>query len=235
MTVFKDSDLEIIKNNLDLPPKDILPLLEGDYTAIQITKKKTYLKHKDKNLNRMAEYRKTPKFKEAQKKWRENNKESERQRQKEWREKNHAYDIQRRRDYRKVLKEKYHIPDRWGGKGQALVQGYAEEILSCKALTEYSFDWLISSKGYLMPVDIYFPEYNLIIEYNGQQHYKPVDFGGGKEDAKLKFKAQVERDKLKYKLIKEHNINLLVIPFNMGKTKIQSLITEIKRGCDANE
>lgn len=235
MAVFTDRDLKIIEDNLDLSPKDIIPLLEGNYSSVQITKKKNYIKNKEKYLKQMTNYRQTSNYKKSQKKWREANAEYNRQRNKKWREDNHSYDLQRRRDYRLAIKEKYNIPDRWGGKHQALVQGYAEEILNCKAKVEYKFEWLISDKGYAMPVDIYFPEYNLIIEYNGQQHYMPIDFGGGSDDAVTKFKSQIKRDKLKYRLIREHKIQLLVIPYNMGKIKIQQLILEIKKGCDANE
>jgi hypothetical protein len=30
-------------------------------------------------------------------------------------------------------------------------------------------------------LDIYFPKYNIAVEYNGQQHYYPVEFFGGEK------------------------------------------------------
>lgn len=235
MRAFTDHDTKIIEQNMLLKPKQLMELLEGDYTSEQITKKKNYIKNKVKYLKNMESYRKTESFKTSQKKWRTNNLDKEKLRHKKWRLENHDYDVQRRRNYRKALKEKYNIPDRWGGKGQALVKGVAEEILESKALEEFSFDWLVSTKGYLMPVDLYFPDYNLVIEYNGQQHYFPVDFGGGEEDAKRKFESQKARDRYKYKLIREKGINLLVVPYNLGMTKLRSLIYMIREERDKYE
>lgn len=45
-----------------------------------------------------------------------------------------------------------------------------------------------------LPFDFYLPNYNLCIEYDGQQHYEPK-FGYNKED--VRFKMQQENDKIK--------------------------------------
>lgn len=52
----------------------------------------------------------------------------------------------------------------------------------------------------------------LLIEYQGIQHEKPIDFSGKGQDFSLKsFKLQQEHDKRKREYAKEHNINLLEI------------------------
>lgn len=71
------------------------------------------------------------------------------------------------------------------------------------------FDWLVSNKGRKMQPDFYLPDYNLVIEYDGEQHFKPIKRWGGE----VRFKATVERDELKNQLYFEHNINLLRIPY----------------------
>lgn len=43
-----------------------------------------------------------------------------------------------------------------------------------KILYEYSPDWLGKQR-----FDIYIPKYNIAIEYNGEQHYKPIARFGG--------------------------------------------------------
>ena len=48
-----------------------------------------------------------------------------------------------------------------------------------------------------------------LIEYQGRQHYEPVDYFGGEEN----FKEQQKRDKIKYNYCKEHDIPLLLIPY----------------------
>ena len=61
-----------------------------------------------------------------------------------------------------------------------------------------------------LPFDFYLPDYNICIEYDGKQHYKPIDyFGGEKELEKNKI-----RDKIKNNYCKNNNIKLLRIKYN---------------------
>lgn len=61
----------------------------------------------------------------------------------------------------------------------------------------------------LLKFDFYIPSQNIIIEYNGGQHYKAVDYFGGEEA----FKKQKERDRIKRKYCKDNGIKLIVIPY----------------------
>jgi len=85
--------------------------------------------------------------------------------------------------------------------------------LICKILCNYScvqnykkLEWLVNPKtGYLLEVDIYFPNLKVAIEYDGKQHFEPVCFGGISESqAKENLKNTRTMDKLKNKLIKNH-------------------------------
>lgn len=231
MSVFSKNDLDIIKENLDKLPKYLMPLMSKQYTQQQISACKWHLQNRDKNLCYMKNYRDehNEDTKKKQKDWRDTHKVYEKARHKKWRKENHAYDIKRRKDYRKVLKKKYNIPDRYGGKQQAYVRGLAEEFFELKAQEEYSFDWLKSDKDYLMRVDIFFEELSLVIEYNGQQHYTPVKFGSSLREAKLKCKSQKKRDNLKYTKILEQGLNLLVIPYTFGKNDILKLFSKFNQ------
>ena len=61
-------------------------------------------------------------------------------------------------------------------------------------------------------VDFYIQNKNIIIEYNGTQHYKPVRFGGmSKEKADAAFIKQVDRDKYLQVFCNTNNINLMII------------------------
>lgn len=68
-----------------------------------------------------------------------------------------------------------------------------------------------------LPFDFYIPKYNLCIEYQGQQHYYPVDFTGSltDEEKEEQFRQQKYRDKLKYDYCKNKGINLLEIPYTL--------------------
>lgn len=60
-----------------------------------------------------------------------------------------------------------------------------------------------------LPFDFYLPYYNIAIEYDGEQHFRPVDFFGGKE----KFKKQLNHDRTKDEFCKNNGITLLRIPY----------------------
>ncbi len=60
-----------------------------------------------------------------------------------------------------------------------------------------------------LPFDFYIPDLNLLIEYDGQQHFKPVSIFGG-EPA---FKKVRENDSIKNKFCKDSNIKLVRISY----------------------
>lgn len=60
-----------------------------------------------------------------------------------------------------------------------------------------------------LPFDFYLPDYNIAIEYQGGQHYKPVERFGGEE----KFKLQQKHDNIKREYCRNNNIKLLEIPY----------------------
>jgi hypothetical protein len=58
--------------------------------------------------------------------------------------------------------------------------------------------------------DFYIPELNMCIEYQGQQHYKPIKIFGG-QDA---FTLQLKKDNIKREYCKNNNIQLLEIMYS---------------------
>lgn len=64
--------------------------------------------------------------------------------------------------------------------------------------------------------DFYIPADNLLIEYQGRQHYQAVEYFGGEET----FILQQDRDKRKRNFAKENNINLLEIKYNEDVTEV---------------
>lgn len=71
---------------------------------------------------------------------------------------------------------------------------------------QYIFQKPLKINGYNLTIDFYLPQYDLYIQYNGQQHYKPIDFFGGKE----KFTLQLKWDTAKKEYLKN---KLLIIPY----------------------
>lgn len=75
-------------------------------------------------------------------------------------------------------------------------------------------------------LDIYLPKYNIGIEYQGAQHYEPVDFFGGQEA----FERTVERDKRKKELCDKHNCTLIYVDKGYDIGNVLKKIEEIKTG-----
>ena len=71
--------------------------------------------------------------------------------------------------------------------------------------------------------DFYLPDYNLCIEYQGEQHTKVVDYWGGN----LTFLDMQERDQMKRDYCKYNKISLLEIYFNVPLDQIKSLLENL--------
>lgn len=76
---------------------------------------------------------------------------------------------------------------------------------------EKRFSWL-KDKGD-MRIDFYLPDYNIGIECQGVQHYRPTVFGGS-DDKYYLFKEQIRRDKLKKELCNKNNIKIMYFTTN---------------------
>lgn len=65
-----------------------------------------------------------------------------------------------------------------------------------------------------LPFDIYLLEYNILIEYDGEQHYKPVNFGGiSDDDAHTNFLKTQYHDSIKTQYCQNNNISLIRVPY----------------------
>lgn len=91
-------------------------------------------------------------------------------------------------------------------KGEERIENFIQSK-SIKFVREKRFEKCRDS--YTLPFDFYLPEYNLCIEYDGIQHFKPIEYFGG-EKAYLDLK---KRDKIKNEFCKKHNIYLLRISY----------------------
>lgn len=77
-----------------------------------------------------------------------------------------------------------------------------------------------------LPFDFYLPEYNACIEYDGTQHFQPIDHFGGQEY----FDYCRTRDSVKNKYCQEKGITLLRIPYfaNIEETLNDFLFNTVK-------
>lgn len=87
---------------------------------------------------------------------------------------------------------------------------------------QHLFDGLVGINGGLLSYDFYLSEYNLLIEFQGEQHERPVEYFGGKES----FKRQQEHDRRKREYAINNNISLLEIWY-YDIDKIENIILDI--------
>lgn len=90
--------------------------------------------------------------------------------------------------------------------GEANIQRILQENNIVFEKQKVFFD-LISKFGGYLRYDFYLPQYNRLIEFDGEQHYKVTNFfGNSLKDIQYK-------DGLKNDYAKNHNINLIRIPY----------------------
>lgn len=83
-----------------------------------------------------------------------------------------------------------------------------DKINNIYYIWQKEFDGLIGLGNGLLSYDFYLPQYNLLIEYQGEQHEKYIK---GFHKSKKDFEKQVEHDRRKKEYAKINNINLLEI------------------------
>lgn len=118
-------------------------------------------------------------------------------------------------NYSNLPRIQYEKPDyKW--KSENLVYKYCTEIFGeANVIHQYRPYFLKTTKGGQMSYDIYLTEYNVAIEYQGQQHFKPVDYFGGQN----KYADQVMRDNLKKELSEKNGVILIYIDYNEDISK----------------
>ena len=77
-----------------------------------------------------------------------------------------------------------------------------------------------------LPFDFYINSLRVAIEYDGIQHYKPVEYFGGSS----KYKISHKRDLIKNKYCIEHGINLYRIPYTLSKHAVKCTVCNIING-----
>lgn len=98
---------------------------------------------------------------------------------------------------------------------------YVEEVLIKNMIPyerEKSFESLPGHR-----FDFYLKQFDCIIEYQGQQHYQPVEYFGGK----IGFVERAKKDYEKVKWCKDNNIHLIEIPYHHSKKQVEELIYKI--------
>lgn len=94
-------------------------------------------------------------------------------------------------------------------------ESHGEKIISSYLIDNHiafcsQYTFLECKRIKMLPFDFYLEDYNACIEYDGEQHYKPVDYFGGQQG----LEQRKINDAIKTKYCKDNNIPLLRIKYD---------------------
>ncbi len=119
----------------------------------------------------------------------------------------------------------YRCPYCSSSKGEDVISKILKS-LGIKYEYQKTFDDLTDKAS--LSYDFFIPNQNILIEYQGKQHYEPIDYFGGESQ----FKSQQKHDSMKLDYAKLHNYNLIAVPYTEDTfSKIKKYL--IKHGLEA--
>lgn len=104
--------------------------------------------------------------------------------------------------------------------GETKIKNILDE-LHIKYICQQTFEDCVDIKK--LPFDFYLPDLNILIEYDGQQHFKPVEIFGDEEG----FKIRQYHDEIKTKWANDHGIKLIRIPYTDFKLLSKEYISSV--------
>jgi hypothetical protein len=128
-----------------------------------------------------------------------------------------------------ILNSGYGCPICASSKGEKLIKNLLDKYV----------DFIIHKQHFSIEFNNrkYYPDFYLenngkivFIEYNGIQHYKPIQFNGiSKEKSEEKFLIQKQRDLELQKYCEVNKIKLIEIPYNMKLNEIENIIKTLDK------
>lgn len=115
-------------------------------------------------------------------------------------------------------------PNCLASKGEKRIEKYLKDH-NIKYEMEYSFNDCRGVRRPL-PFDFYIEEHNLLIEYQGEQHYRPTAFNGYEYDVNSSFEKMKKSDKIKKDYCNKNNLPLLEISYN-DFNNIEEILNDI--------
>jgi very-short-patch-repair endonuclease len=94
----------------------------------------------------------------------------------------------------------------------------------------YTTQYVLKDNDKTYRVDFFIPAINMVIEYNGPQHYMPIKFkkNQSKEEIVQQYFKQLQRDFRVKELLEKDNIKLLELPYSLTNIEIKEIIKELQ-------
>ena len=110
--------------------------------------------------------------------------------------------------YAKIERQIYDLVDyKW--KSEELVYKCVKQIFKNKEVIHQHRPYFLHTGKSQLSYDVYVCGERIAFEYQGKQHFEPVEIFGGKDN----YEKQLERDKLKKELSEKNNIKLIYINY----------------------
>lgn len=211
-------------------------------SRLDVILKKKIWQDNNKNYTKNYYMKNKEKINEKNKAWRNNNKELKKQidlnytkknkekikfYKKEYTEKNREEINRKKRLYyannKHLIREQRILNGIITGNGQSKYEKQIEQFLienNIKYECEFTFVDCINNKGNELPFDFYLVDYNLLIEYDGEHHFRKIWDN---------FEVIQLHDKIKNEYCKNNKINLLRIHFKANlQEELETLIKNVK-------
>lgn len=105
---------------------------------------------------------------------------------------------------------------------EAYVIDLCDEVLGQKAKRQYRFDFLRGDSGTKLPVDAYYPELNLVVEYYERQHTESVKLFDQRQTVSGVSREEQRKiyDLRRAEVLPKHGIKLVIISYSdFGSSK----------------
>lgn len=114
-------------------------------------------------------------------------------------------------------------------RGERKIENFLTEI-GIEFFYQYKFKNCKNIRA--LPFDFFIPSYNCCIEYQGIQHYFPIDIFGGQKA----LENTIKRDEIKKEFCKRNKINLIIIKYtdyNQIEKILKNNFIKMRRDCDS--
>ena len=90
-----------------------------------------------------------------------------------------------------------------------------DEVLGVRGLRQHTFEFLRGDAGTKLPVDVYYPDLSLVIEYRERQHFEPVGFFDRRETVSGVPRGEQRKryDARRHEVLPQHGIDLVAIAY----------------------
>ncbi len=99
---------------------------------------------------------------------------------------------------------------------EAYIIGLCDKVLCCRAMRQYRFDFLCGDTGRPLPVDAYYPELKLVVEYRERQHFECVRLWDNRRTVSgiPRGQQRARYDKRRREVLPQRGITLIELAFS---------------------